>query len=158
MVTRTGIGAAVATAFALSGCTRIAITDINRAGLESTKSALLKVSDQIKVLEGVGDVSDVDFVDSFMESVFATFSRIDYAVNCAGVDAEPTRSVNTPVADFDRVNNINYKGCWLSSRAEIRHMLKQEPLHGFSTSSGWRGSIVNIASQLGLVARAGSGT
>lgn len=55
---------------------------------------------------------------------------------------------------FDRLNNINYRGSWLSCRAQLREMLKQEPL---SDQPKQRGSIVNIASQLGIVARPGAG-
>lgn len=55
---------------------------------------------------------------------------------------------------FDRLNSINYRGSWLSSRAQLRNMLKQQPL---SEQPGQRGSIVNIASQLGMVSRPGAG-
>jgi NAD(P)-dependent dehydrogenase (short-subunit alcohol dehydrogenase family) len=55
---------------------------------------------------------------------------------------------------FDRLNNINYKGSWLSCRAQLRNMLKQQPMKEHPKQ---RGSIVNIASQLGIVARPGAG-
>lgn len=58
--------------------------------------------------------------------------------------------------DFDRINSVNYRGCWLSSRAEIKQMLKQEPLPTHDGRPGNRGAIVNIASQLGIVGRPGA--
>jgi NAD(P)-dependent dehydrogenase (short-subunit alcohol dehydrogenase family) len=51
------------------------------------------------------------------------------------------------------INNVNYRGCWLSSRAAIQRMLKQDPLPTHDGRPGCRGSIVNIASQLGIVGR-----
>lgn len=96
-------------------------------------------------------------MDNFVDAAVESFSRIDYAVNCAGIlDPSMTRSAETPVAAFERVNNVNYKGCWISARAEIRHMLKQGPLEDADARSE-RGAIVNVASQLGLVGRSASG-
>ncbi|CAI6274272.1 unnamed protein product [Periconia digitata] len=58
-----------------------------------------------------------------------------------------------PTESFDRLNNINYRGLWLSCRAQLRNMLRQKAL---SEEAKERGSIVNIASQLGIVGRPGA--
>ncbi|KAE8377216.1 hypothetical protein BDV26DRAFT_218841 [Aspergillus bertholletiae] len=58
---------------------------------------------------------------------------------------------------FDQINNVNYRGCWLSSRAELRHMINQDPLPSHDASRPpQRGAVVNIASQLGIVGRPGA--
>ena len=63
-------------------------------------------------------------------------------------------STETSLQDFDRINDVNYRGCWLSSRAELKAMLDQEPLPSHDPRRPpQRGSIVNIASQLGIVGR-----
>jgi len=63
-------------------------------------------------------------------------------------------STETSLDDFDKINNVNYRGCWLSSRAELNAMMKQDPLPSHdSHRPSQRGSIVNIASQLGIVGR-----
>lgn len=150
----TGIGAAVAKGFARSGCTKIAITDINQDTLRQTKDAILSIDPSIKVFDQAGDIADETFVDSFTDKVTTEFSRLDYAVNCAGVlGGKPVKAVDMTMEAFDRLNNINYRGSWLSSRAQLRNMLKQEPL---SEQPAQRGSIVNIASQLGIVSRPGA--
>ncbi|OAL44935.1 NAD(P)-binding protein [Pyrenochaeta sp. DS3sAY3a] len=150
----TGIGAAVAKAFAASGCTKIAITDINSTSLRQTKDHILGINSSISVFQQAGDVADEGFVDSFHNEVFRKFNRIDYAVNCAGVLGSRTiKAVEMQMDAFDRLNNINYRGSWLSCRAQLREMLKQEPL---LDQPRQRGSIVNIASQLGIVARPGA--
>lgn len=145
----------MAKGFARSGCTKIAITDINPNTLKQTKEAILAINSSVTVFEKSGDVANESFVNSFHNEVFQEFSRLDYAVNCAGVLGSKTvKAVDMPTDAFDRLNNINYKGSWLSCRAQLRNMLRQEALPEHPKQ---RGSIVNIASQLGLVARPGAG-
>lgn len=151
---RKGIGAAVAKAFARSGCTRIAISDIDKGTLAQTQASILKINPQAQVLSADGDISDEGFVDDFADQVARKFSRLDYAVNCAGILGASLRSHETPVEAFDKLNKVNYRGSWLCSRAALRLMLKQEPLDEHPDQ---RGSIVNIASQLGVVARPSAG-
>jgi NAD(P)-dependent dehydrogenase (short-subunit alcohol dehydrogenase family) len=150
-----GIGAAVAKGFAQSGCLKLAITDINSDTLDQTRNAILSINSLIHVFAEAGDISDEKFVDSFTNDTFSKFGRLDYAVNCAGILGGNTiKAVEMTTDAFDRLNDINYKGSWLSCRAQLRNMLKQEPL---GEHPAQRGSIVNIASQLGLVARPGAG-
>jgi NAD(P)-dependent dehydrogenase (short-subunit alcohol dehydrogenase family) len=107
------------------------------------------------VFHKVGDIADEKFVDSFNDETYAMFSRLDYAVNCAGVlGGDVIKAVEMTTDAFERLNNINYKGSWLSCRAQLRNMLKQKALEEHPKQ---RGSIVNIASQLGIVARPGAG-
>ncbi|CAH0042543.1 unnamed protein product [Clonostachys rhizophaga] len=150
----TGIGAAVAKAFATSGCSRFAITDINEATLANTRRAISEINPQAKVCSAEGDISDPKFVESFLQKTTHTFRRVDYSVHCAGVLGTAQRSHETAVQDFDRINNINYKGTWLVSRAAISQMLQQDSL---AEHPKQRGAIVNVASQLGIVARPGAG-
>jgi NAD(P)-dependent dehydrogenase (short-subunit alcohol dehydrogenase family) len=147
---RPGIGSAVVKAFVTSGCTRIVITDLNETTLSQTRDALLSISPDIDVLAVAGDITEEDIVKSLTEKAVKHFGRIDYAVNCAGVNAPSLRSHETPLSLFDHVNNANYRGCWLSSRAWISQMLTQEPL---AEHPKQRGAIVSIASQLGSIAR-----
>ncbi|EUC40793.1 hypothetical protein COCMIDRAFT_9388 [Bipolaris oryzae ATCC 44560] len=150
----TGIGAAVAQGFVRSGCSRIAITDINPDTLRYTKDAILRINPAASVLDEAGDIADEKFVNAFMDKVAAHFTRLDYAVNCAGIlGGDTVKAVDMPTDFFDRLTAINYRGTWLSSRAQLRNMLKQEPL---AEHPKQRGAVVNIASQLGVVARPGA--
>ncbi|KIW13482.1 hypothetical protein PV08_08670 [Exophiala spinifera] len=150
----TGIGAATAKAFAEAGCKRIAITDRNAELLEQTKHAISSAWPDVKVYSEPGDISVEDFVNGFMKHVVDTFGSIDYAVNCAGVLGQSLRSHEMDADEFDRINSINYRGCWLSSRAELRQMVTQDlPAGDESGRAPQRGAIVNIASQLGIVGR-----
>ncbi|KAJ5108541.1 hypothetical protein N7456_005216 [Penicillium angulare] len=150
----TGIGAAVARAFAIAGCERIAITDVNPQTLEQTEKAITAAHSNIKLFAHSGNIADDKFAESFISKVAKAFGRVDYAVNCAGVLGVPMRSGETTLEEFDRVNNINYRGCWLSSRAQLKQMLEQDPLPSHDPSRpAQRGAVVNIASQLGIVSR-----
>lgn len=149
-----GIGAAVARAFAKSGCSKFAITDINRDSLVRTRDDIMSINPKAHITYRAGDVSDESFVNFLMAEVTKSFRRVDYAVNCAGILGNDLRSTETPVASFDAITNVNYKGTWLTSRAALGQMLSQEPL---AEHPGQRGTVVNIASQLGIVARPGAG-
>ncbi|KAL7943879.1 oxidoreductase [Trichoderma barbatum] len=158
-----GIGAATAQAFAIAGCTKIGITDIDEPGLLETQRSINKVHPGVRVFARAGDIADEAFVESFMDGVQQEFGRIDYAVNCAGILSAPLRSTELSAEEFDRINHVNYRGCWLSSRAELKRMVKQDPIHAMepnpykpdsdSNRPSDRGAIVNIASQLGIVGR-----
>lgn len=108
----------------------------------------------MNLFEEAGDISDEKFVDSFIANVAEHFDRIDYCVNSAGILGKNENSTEMSIEDFDKINNVNYRGCWLTSRAQLKVMLNQEPLPSHDGSRApQRGSIVNIASQLGVVAR-----
>lgn len=144
----------MAKAFAAAGCSRIAITDINKNTLIETRHAISQLNPNTTVHSVEGDISDPDFVTSFVQGVTGAFSRIDYSVQCAGILGAAQRSHETPIQDFDKITNINYRGTWLTSRAALGQMLGQEPLPGHPKQ---RGAVVNIASQLGIVARPAAG-
>ncbi|KAJ6097391.1 hypothetical protein N7499_001765 [Penicillium canescens] len=153
----TGIGAATAKAFATAGCERIAITDLNEESLQKTAEAITSTQPKARLLVKAGNVADDRFADSFINAVVQQFGRVDYAVNCAGVLGKSMRSAETTLEEFDRVNNVNYRGCWLSSRAELRQMASQSELPSHDPNRpGQRGSVVNVASQLGIVSRPGA--
>lgn len=133
---------------------RIAITDLNETTLEHSRREIAAAYPEATLLVRTGNIADDTFAESLLDQVVQTFGRVDYAVNCAGVLGLPQRSDETSLAEFDRVNNINYRGCWLSSRAQLRQMVKQDPLPNHDPSRPpQRGAVVNIASQLGIVSR-----
>lgn len=165
VLTDAGIGAATAIAFAKAGCTRMAITDIQPTALDKTRQDILSTSKNkdVNVLAIPGDITSEPFIETLISSAFNEFGRLDYVVNCAGVlQNDFARSTDVSTQQFDFINSVNYRGTWLVSRAALRRMLTQTPLKededgGESWRPGQRGSIVNVASQLGVVSRAGAG-
>lgn len=102
------------------------------------------------------DIANEVAVGSLVAAAYEKFGRVDYAVNCAGILGKALRSHETPVSAFDKINDVNYKGSWLVSRFVLGDMIKQDFLPEYE-QVGQRGSIVNIASQLGIVARSEAG-
>ncbi|KAI0182153.1 NAD(P)-binding protein [Hypoxylon sp. FL1284] len=149
----TGIGAAVARGLARSGCARFVIADAKP--LASTRAAIEAARPGAEVVAREGDVSSEAFASGLAAAAGAAFGRVDYAVACAGVLGAALRSHETAVAEFDRVAGVNWRGAWLTSRAALAQMLRQEPL---AAHPGVRGAVVNIASQLGIVGRPAAAT
>ncbi|KAK0309014.1 hypothetical protein LTR01_004895 [Friedmanniomyces endolithicus] len=148
-----GIGQATALSFAREGCEKVVLADRNEQGLDETRAGIQKVNSECEVYDVKIDVSSAESVDYLVEEAVKHFGRVDYCCNAAGVLSNNERSDATTPEEFDRINGINYRGCWLCSRAEIKQMLKQEPLATHDGRKGNRGSVVNIASQLGIVGR-----
>lgn len=85
------------------------------------------------------DVTDPAAVDRLVQTVTARFGRIDVWLNSAGINIRhPVEDF--PIADFERVLDINLRGTWLCCRAVAPVLKKQGG-----------GSVVNVASVLGTI-------
>ena len=159
MLTTAGIGCAVAIALSAAGIATLYITDINAEGLQLTESKIAKLGlpSNPTIKKIVGDISSPTFIGD----LFGSIGELDYAVNCAGVLGESKPTTEVSLSDFDKLNNVNYRGMWMCIKEELSLMLKNEvkPYQGLSIwnteaeTRGQRGSIVNIASQLGIVGK-----
>lgn len=92
------------------------------------------------------DISKASDVEALVQKVVERFGRLDLAFNNAGVEGVWAPLTQQTEEDFDRTIDVNLKGVWLCLKYEIQQMLKQ----------GEGGSIVNMASIMGLVGSAGS--
>lgn len=126
-----GIGAATAARFAADGA-RVAGIDLDRERLSQ-----LELEARI-----AADVSDVDEIDSAVDEAAAALGGLDVAVACAGIAGRGT-AVDTNPHEWERIFAVNVRGVYLTARAVIPHLRR---------AGG--GSIVNVASQLGLVGAA----
>jgi NAD(P)-dependent dehydrogenase (short-subunit alcohol dehydrogenase family) len=132
-----GIGRATAIAFATQGATVVVSARREREGLD--------VIAEINALGGKAifvktDVSQERDVKAMVEQTLATFGRLDYAFNNAGIEQVPTPLPEQTEATYDQIMDINVKGVWLSLKHEIPAMLQ---------TGG--GAIVNNASVAGLI-------
>jgi NAD(P)-dependent dehydrogenase (short-subunit alcohol dehydrogenase family) len=106
--------------------------------------ALAKTVEDIGAANGqahsvVMDVTAAAGIERALDAAEARFGPVEILVNNAGVTA--TRpALDQDEADWDKVIDTNLKGVWLVAQAAGRRMAKQQI----------RGSIVNIASILGL--------
>lgn len=105
------------------------------------------------------DVTSETSVASAFNLVKETFGRLDYSVQSAGIALFTGPSSQTSVEQFDLTNSILYRGVWLCSRAALQIMNFQEldnmayPSANIPEHRAQRGSVINISSNLALVAQ-----
>jgi len=142
---RRGIGKAIALALAEAGAD-LAICDyINDGEVETTAGEIRKLGR--KCLALTTDVSQSQQVQDMTNKVIAEYSKIDILVNNAGISPATPIIQDLSEADWDKVLDINLKGCYLCCKSAIKYMMEKRS-----------GSIINIASieGLGAVRRASS--
>ncbi len=129
-----GIGAAIAAAFAAKGA-RVAVCDIKHEAVQASAAA---IGGGARAFDC--NVADKGAVERSVAAVLEAFGRIDILVNSAGIVAlAPAEDLSEDA--FDRTIAINLKGTFLVSQAVGRHMI-----------AAGGGKIVNLASQAGTVA------
>ena len=145
-----GIGQYTAYALAKYGVRQFALCDIVPKNLDTTSAQLKQNHADVDILNIEADTAKEASVNDAVQQTVDRFSRLDIAVNNAGIGgpAKPTHEVE--LSEWEKLMSVNLNGVWLCQRAQIRQMLKQEPLD--PAPRGNRGVIVNVASMLGLVA------
>ena len=142
-----GIGAEIAKKLAKEGAS-VAICDLKAEWCDETVKALEALGAKAK---GYGvNVAVSAEVDACVKAVIADFGRIDIMVNNAGITKDGLL-MRMSDDDWDAVLSVNLKGTFLFTRAVSRPMMKNKAEDG--TQLG--GSIINIASVVGIVGNAG---
>ncbi|TPX07223.1 uncharacterized protein E0L32_010817 [Thyridium curvatum] len=143
-----GIGQHTALSFARHGIRRLALADINAAGLEAANAALSARFPHVEILSLRLDVRDPRGVRDCVRRTADRFGRLDVAVNNAGIggSGRPTHAV--PESEWRGVLDVDLDGVWRCQREELAVMVEQEDL---GVREG-RGRIINVASMLGLIA------
>ena len=136
-----GIGATIARTLAADN-TDIAVVDY---GEESSAAAALQAIAEAgaAVRYYRCDVSDFTATKAVVDAIVKDFGKIDILVNNAGVTADKL-ILRMDEADWDRVLNINLKGCFNMIKHATAHMMRKR-----------YGRIVSISSVVGLMGNAG---
>ncbi len=132
---KSGIGLATARRFAAEGAKLVAV-DVKDASKEVGE--LVEDGGQARFVQA--DVSSASNVERLVQEALAAYGRVDVLVNNAGMEL-PKKITDTTDSEWDRLMDVNLKGVLLCSRAAVRLMQHQGG-----------GAIVNVASELGLVA------
>lgn len=132
-----GIGRETAIAFATRGA-KVVVAD----WLEDKEQTTVK---QIKAAGGQAifltcDVSKSNDVSAMVDKTIATYGRLDFAFNNAGIEGAMANTQECTEENWDKTININLKGIWLCMKYEIPYMVQQG-----------KGAIVNCASVAGLI-------
>lgn len=138
-----GIGRAIAMRFAQEG----AAVAIAARRVEKTRYVVAEIESQRGKAMGLAmDVTAAHQVEEGLAELLRRFMHLDVLVNAAGIFHHGPVSEATE-QEWDQVLDTNLKGAFLCSRAAMRQMMTQ----------GNGGCILNIASQAGLDAWAGTG-
>ena len=136
-----GIGRAICEQLAAEGVDNIAVCDLQADWCAETVEAVKALG---RNAEGFAmNVADAASVDAAVNAVLARFGQIDICVNNAGITKDGL-IMRMGEADWDAVLDINLKGAFLVTKAVSKAMMKART-----------GSIVNIASIIGLMGNAG---
>lgn len=135
-----GIGQAIALKLASDGAD-LALCDLNAEWLEETAGRIKELGRRVECYSV--DVSNGDAVNETVKAVEKDFGQIDILVNNAGITKDGLL-MRMSEDDWDAVLNVNLKGVFLFTKAAMRGMMKKRT-----------GSIINIASIIGLIGNAG---
>jgi NAD(P)-dependent dehydrogenase (short-subunit alcohol dehydrogenase family) len=136
-----GICRAIALAFAHEGAA-VACTDIDAEAAAETARLVGEAGG--RALSQACDVASERAVMAAVEAAHRAFGRLDILVSGAAPHDPSATVIETRLADWQRVLDINLTGAFLLSRAALPLMI-----------AGGGGSIIFIASQLGRVGSAG---
>jgi len=145
-----GIGRATCRVLAGSGA-RVIVVSRNRRNIDRTIAEMAELGGgQERYLGLALDVSNECDMRQMAQTVVERFGRIDVLVANAGIlraSGSPVKALaQATVSEWDEVLDINLKGVFLSNRAVLPVMLKQQ-----------RGDIINVSSIRGRQGRAYDG-
>lgn len=140
-----GIGRAIALLFAEEGAHVMVadITDTVKEGGEPTAEVIQKNGGSAAYRKT--DVSVWAEVDALVQEAVERFGRLDVMVNNAAIGVDKPL-LDTTEEDWNRVIDINAKGCFFGCKRAVQQMLTQD------VKGEDRGRIVNISSQHGIIA------
>jgi NAD(P)-dependent dehydrogenase (short-subunit alcohol dehydrogenase family) len=132
-----GLGLAMAAGLASAGAD---VMLVNRNAEEGTKAAEQLTEDfGIRAISFPADITSQEQTEAMAAAAIDAFGKIDILINSAGINIRGAIDEVSP-ADFNKVIEVNVNGTWLSCRAVTPYMKKAN-----------KGSIINLASTLGLV-------
>jgi 3-oxoacyl-[acyl-carrier protein] reductase len=135
-----GIGQAIAVRLASAGAD-VALCDLDKDWLAETAGQVKGLGRRAECFSV--DVGKGEAVQGVVEEIEKAFGRVDILVNNAGITKDMFL-MRMSEADWDAVLTVNLKGAFLFTKAVSRTMMKQRS-----------GTIVNMASIIGLIGNAG---
>lgn len=138
-----GLGRAFAQGLGAFGA-HVVCADRNESWAQETATTLVSTGAHAEPLHV--DVTDADAVEAMAGKLAASPGRVDVLINNAGIATPPALVHEMTIEDWDRLMAVNLRAVFLCTRAIIPLML--------ATGGG---SIINIASIIGIVGYPGVG-
>jgi len=135
-----GIGYAIANTFALAKA-RVIVIDISE---EAVEKAIQNLHAQgLEAYGYVGNVTDAAGIEELFDRIVKEHGKIDTLINNAGITRD-NLIMRMKEEEWELVMDINLKGSFICTQKAFKHMMRAR-----------KGSIVNIASVIGLMGNAG---
>ena len=126
-----GIGRAVALAMVAQGAA-LTLCDVDAESVKQLADHITDIGGRVIHLKA--DVTSEEDVTKVVQATIDQWGKVDILVNNAGI-TQPVKVLDTSVADWDRVVNVNLKGTFICSKAVLPNMI----------NNGY-GRIVNLSS------------
>ncbi|WP_026462896.1 SDR family NAD(P)-dependent oxidoreductase [Adhaeribacter aquaticus] len=132
-----GLGLAMAAGLASAGAN---IMLVNRNAEEGADAAAeISQSYGVKAVSFAADIANPEQAEAMAQAAMEAFGKIDILINSAGINIRGSIE-EVSLEDFNKVMEVNVTGTWLCCKAVTPYM-----------KQNGRGSIINLASTLGLV-------
>ena len=135
-----GIGRSLALKLNAEGC-RLALADINKAGLEETARKVTQTGGTASV--HLVDVSNAEQVKGYAEATMAEHGAVNILINNAGL-TYTGNFLDHDLSEWERIMGTNLMGSVYGCRFFLPHLLAAEEAH-----------IVNLSSLFGIVGMPG---
>lgn len=132
-----GLGLAMAAGLASAGAKVMLVNRNAEQGKEAAESISQEYGTE--AISFSCDVTQESQTEAMVKAAMDAFGRIDILINSAGINIRGAID-ELSSDDFNKVMDINVNGTWLCCKAVTPYMKQQK-----------RGSIINLASTLGLV-------
>lgn len=132
-----GLGLAMAAGLASAGANVMLVS--RKAGEAESAAQEIAATYQVKAITFAADVSKKADMEGMAKKAFEEFGRIDILINSAGINIRGPIDELTE-SDFQQVMDVNVTGTWLACKAVTPYMKESK-----------KGTIINLASTLGLV-------
>lgn len=119
-----GMGRAIAIKFASEGCD-VAVVDINIQGANETVNEVTKLGRKGLAIQA--DITKSSQIQAMAEKVVKEFGKVDILINNAGTlfdiaDHDKNSIELIPEEQWDRIVDINLKGCFLCCKYVVPYM------------------------------------
>jgi NAD(P)-dependent dehydrogenase (short-subunit alcohol dehydrogenase family) len=132
-----GLGLAMAAGLASAGANIMLVSRNQSEGEAAAKE--LSSQYAVKVVYFSADVANEEQINAMAKKAMEVFGRIDILINSAGINIRGAID-ELSLEEFQKVMDVNVTGTWLCCKAVTPYMKKAN-----------KGSIINLASTLGLV-------
>lgn len=116
-----GIGLRICEKLSAAGCS-VVLNDLDPALCKKAAAEIKKSGG--RCLPIAGDAGDPEFIGKMVEQTVLEFGALDLALAVAGITLYGTFA-NYPVADFDRVMQVNLRGSFFLAQQASNQMIRQ---------------------------------